>query len=388
MITQQDQLEALVARARQADVVALDTEFVWERTYFPQLGVVQLGLGPDDVHLLDAVALDLAPLGALLADPAVVKLLHDAKQDLTILRRATGASPRNAFDTQLAAGFIGLGASISLQGLIQALAGVHLPKGATRSDWLRRPLSAEQTAYAEDDVRYLPEAYRALMDQLAERKRTGWAAEEMAALDAPALFEEDDPAERYRSVKGRAKKTFGARDYAVLREVTAWREHEARQRDRPRGHIVTDDALLEIAQRKPDSPDALRRIRALSDAARQRYGDAIVGAVQRALALPKEDWPPRPAKGEEDPTLASRLDLVQALIRGRGQREGVDPALVASRAEVERLVAGSAPSPERHAVLRGWRRDFVGADIEALLGGRAALALDPEGLPLAVPVDG
>src|SRR5690606_18384671 len=150
MIETRDALQALVDRARTAEAVALDTEFVWERTYYPQLGVVQLGLGGDDVHLLDAAALDLAPLGALLTDAAVVKVLHDAVQDLTILRRATGASAVNVFDTQRAAGFVGLTSTLSLQDLFAEAVGVKLPKGATRSNWLKRPLSDEQTAYAED----------------------------------------------------------------------------------------------------------------------------------------------------------------------------------------------------------------------------------------------
>jgi ribonuclease D len=386
MITEAGPLRALVARARQAPAVALDTEFVWERTFYPRLGVVQLGLGRDDVHLLDGAALDLSPLGELLADPAVTKVLHDAGQDLTILRRASGADPVNVFDTQLAAGFVGLGASVSLQALFEGLLGVRLAKGATRSDWLRRPLSAEQTAYAEDDVRYLLDAYAALRERLAARGRTAWAEEEMRAYDDPRQYEDGDPRERYLAVRGKGKRGFGGREYAVLRELAAWREEEARKRDRPRGHVLSDDALVELAQRAPTSPERLRKIRALADRDAERYGDALLEAIQRGLETPKEDQPGRADRPDEDASQTPRLDLVQALIRGRAQRDDVDPALVANRTDVERLVAGGGLDPDRHPVLRGWRRDFIGEALEDLLAGRAGVALDEAGLPQFIPL--
>lgn len=386
LVDRQEHLEAIVARCLEREAVAVDTEFVWERTYYPHLGVVQLGLSREEVYLLDATALDLRPLGALLAEARVTKLLHDASQDLAILYRSTGAAPAGIFDLQLAAGFVGLGASVSLQGLIRDTVGLRLPKDATRTDWLRRPLSPEQLAYAQDDVRYLPEAFDVLRSRLEASGRAAWVREEMAALADPSAFAEEDPAERYRSIRSRLKKGFGGREYAVLRELAAWREDEARRLDRPRGHVLSDEALAELAQRKPTSVEALARVGTLPQGARQRYGAALVEVVRRALARPPEEWPERPERREEDPTLAARLDLVLALIRGRGQREGVDPTLVATRAEVEALLQDPDPRPERHPLLRGWRRAFVGSDVEALLAGRAALALDADGLPLVVPV--
>ncbi len=386
MIDSPQELEALVARARQAEAVALDTEFVWERTYYPRLGVVQLGLGRDDSHLIDAAALDLAPLGVLLADESVVKVLHDAQQDLTILRRATGASATNVFDTQRAAGFVGLSASVSLQNLIEETDGRRLPKGATRTDWLRRPLSKEQTEYALDDVRYLLDAYHDLRRRAAELGRTAWLEEEMDRYDAADLYTEDDPREQYARVKGRAKRGFGGKDYAVLRELAAWREAEARERDRPRGHVVPDEALVELAQRKPKDEAKLRQMRKLSEAARKRHADALLDAVGRGLDTPRDAWPPKPNRPPEDPTLASRLDLALAFIRGRGLREGLDPALVGPRAEVERLAVHRDPDPARHPILQGWRREFVGNDLVALFAGEAAVALDGDGTPRLVPL--
>ncbi|MDX1529957.1 MAG: ribonuclease D, partial [Rhodothermales bacterium] len=387
MIDTPESLRDVVERVRQRARVAIDTEFVWERTYYPRLGLVQLGVDEDETYLVDAVALkDLSPLGPLLSDEHTVKILHDARQDLTILRRASGASPQRVFDTRVAAGFVGLSATLSLQAVVQETVGVTLPKGEQRSDWVRRPLSDEQIAYAHSDVRYLPRAYETLRRWAEERGRLRWVEEEMRLLDDPALYEEDDPRERYHSVKSRAKRGFGRRDYAVLREVTAWREQVARDHDRPRKHVVPDDVLVDLARRKPTAEADLDRVRGLSGKARDRYGEAMVEAVRRGLDVPKSEQPRPPQSRRPDETLTPRLDLAQALLRGRGLRDGVDPTLVATRADVEALVAaGPDADADHHALLRGWRRAFIGADLLALMQGDNAVGLDPEeGLPRIV----
>lgn len=386
LITSTRALGSLVERARRLDHVALDTEFVWERTYYPRLGLVQIGLTRDEVHLVDAPAVDLALLGELLADAAVTKIFHGAEQDLAILARQSRALPVNVFDTQLAAGFVGLSASASLQALVAHLTGTQLAKNATRSDWLLRPLSAAQIEYAREDVRYLPAVYEALRERLRARGRLAWAQAEMRHYERPERYVEEDPRLRYRATKGTAKRGFGGRDYAVLRELAAWREVEARRRDRPRGHILSDDALVAIASRKPVSAETLMGLRGVHGAAVERDADAIVAAVKRGLASPREDWPQRPARPLEDTTLQSRLDLMQAVIRGRAEREGIDQQLVATRQEVEALVRSDDLDPDRHALLQGWRRTFIGADLEALLRRRAAVALDERGLPVIVPI--
>ncbi len=394
MIDSPQQLADLLARARDADRVALDTEFVWERTYYPRLGLVQLGLGRGETFLIDAAALDLRPLGALLADPGVVKILHDAQQDLTILHRAAGSddafAPQAIFDTRVAAGFVGLTATSSLQALIEATVGVHLPKGESRSDWLRRPLSDAQLEYARDDVRYLPEAFDVLRERIRTRGREAWVAEEMAHFDDPALYAEDDPWERYRHIKGRGKRGFSARDYAVLREVTAWREEEARHRDKPRRHVVPDEALVTLAQRKPTDLGTLRSVRGLSDSASRSYGEALVEAVQRGLDVPKAERPQPPQGRRSDDAEQARLDLALALVKGQSLGHDVDPALVANRASIERLVAdGTRADPEQHPILRGWRRTLVGEALLDLLRGASAVGVDPEtALPHLLPGDG
>lgn len=383
MIDTPAQLRDLVTRARRHERVALDTEFVWERTYYPNLGLVQLGLDRDETFLIDAVRLDdLAPLGDLLADPGVVKVLHDAQQDLTILRRATGAAPKNVFDTRLAGGFVGLTATTSLQGLIGATTGVHLPKGESRSDWLRRPLSDAQLTYARDDVRYLMDAYDELRERIRALGREVWVGEEMAQFDDPALYEEDDPYVRYRHVKGRGKRGFSARDYAVLRELAAWREREARRANRPRGHIVHDDVLVEFARRKPASVEEIGAVQGISDRTLRRYGPDLVAAVERGLAVPKAERPQSPTRRRADDADLARFERAQALLRARSLHADLDPVLVSNRAGVERLVfAGPEADPAEHALLRGWRSDFVGEALLDILRGGAVDVEPAKGLP-------
>lgn len=386
LISTGTELADLVDRARKAEAVALDTEFVWERTYYPRLGLVQLAFGPDDVYLIDAPSLDLSPLGDLLVDPHVVKLLHDAVQDLTILKRATGTAPRNVFDTQRAAGLIGLGASVSLQNLLSETVNVRLSKTETRSDWIRRPLSDTQLRYAADDVLYMIPAYDKIREQLGRLNRESWADEEMQLLNNVQIYEEGVPEERYQAVRGKGRKGFRPRDYVVLQYLTAWRELEARQFDKPRGHIVPDEVLIDLAQKKPSDFRALRNIRSISDKAAREYGEDILAVIESALASDPDTWPPSPNAPPEDPTVTPRLDLILAGIRGRGEREKVDPQLVASRSEVEKFVL--KPEDSAHRFLSGWRESFIGNDLRRLLKGEAVIRIAADGLPEIVPVVG
>ncbi|MDR2849851.1 MAG: ribonuclease D, partial [Verrucomicrobiota bacterium] len=226
-------LEAVAARLLESEAVAVDTEFFWERTYYPVLGLIQLATA-DGCWMIDTVALDdLRPLGPVLSSPAVIKLLHDAQQDLSILVRATGAAPRTVFDTRLAAGFAGLSSTGSLQALLRDALGIDLAKAETRSDWLRRPLSEGQLRYAAEDVVYLIRLRDTLLARCANDTVRAWLDEELAGLDEPALYGDRDPRLMYLRVKGGPR--LAARPLAVLREAAAWRENEARQQDWPRG---------------------------------------------------------------------------------------------------------------------------------------------------------
>ncbi|MBI91925.1 MAG: ribonuclease D, partial [Gemmatimonadaceae bacterium] len=273
MIVDQDALREQIEAAWAAGQVAVDTEMVWERTFFPALGVVQLGLDRDRCTLVDTVALEgqLGDLGRLLADGQTQKILHDATQDLSILKRATGASPSNVFDTRAASGFAGLASTISLRDLLVELFDIELDKTETRTDWLQRPLADKQIGYAEDDVRYLVEARDELRRRAEAAGYLAWLEEEMAGLGEPEIYQERDPREEFRRVKGYGK--LRGRELSVLRELTVWREEAARTFDRSRGRIASDKLLLFLAQRQPTQSEELGEVAEDGERTRDVEGD-------------------------------------------------------------------------------------------------------------------
>mgnify|MGYP001070314165 CR=1 FL=1 len=380
--TAQD-LAPVADRARETGYIAIDTEFVWERTYYPTLGIVQLGFSRKESCIVDTVAVsDLSGLGEILSDAGVVKILHDAQQDLTILRRATGFSPRNVFDTRLASGFAGLSSSLSLSTLLREMLGVKLAKTETRSDWLRRPLTGRQLDYALDDVRYLPAVRDKLLSAAEDVGHKPWLLEEMARYDEPSLYEENTLEEQFLRVKGISK--LGRRRRAIVRELVRWREDMARKRNDPRTWVLADPLMIRIAQQKPQHVKELRAVEGLSEKIMDRYGPVIIEAVERALASTEREAPRPVESAESKDRLSARVDLAFAYIKGKSLAEGIDPALVASRAEVTSLVRETPHvKPEDHRLLRGWRSEFVGDELLQLLAGSLTVQMDPAtGLPI------
>ena len=383
LIDDEGTLRQLCDRVREGEDVALDTEFVWEKTYYPALGLVQVGLGGDDVHLIDTVALAgrLGALGEVLADERVVKVLHDAAQDLQILARATGALPVNVFDTQRAAGLVGQTATASLQDLVDWAVDVRLDKGQTRSDWLRRPLSDKQIGYAEDDVRYLLDAFDRLEEEAEKRGRLDWIDSEMERYDDPALYEETDPMEAVSRVKARGLGRLSGRQRAVLRAVSAWREREARHLDRTRRMVVPDDVLASLAERMPRSEQELGKA-GMTGRQIGRFGAGVLEAVAEGHELPEEPPTRRGRPGPEEHRRAAQLLIAQGFLYGRCEREGVDSLLIATKSDLAGLIE-AGPEAVRES-LTGWRYDFFGRDLEALLRGDLAVTLHgDDGWPAA-----
>ena len=388
MINNQNDLLALVERCLKVEAVAIDTEFVWERTYYPRLGVVQIGLPDGDCFLIDVPAIkDMSPLGRLLADSSVVKILHDAQQDLIILRRATGQVPINIFDSRLVAGFAGLTSTISLRDLLREVMDVHLSKTETRTDWLKRPLSERQITYAIDDVRYLPTVRERLLSSVVEFKREEWVKEELALYDIPSLYDEKDPFVQYQRLKGTGR--LAPMDFAVLRELAAWREKEAMRHDRPRGHILKDEVIVALAKRSPTSVADLKGVKGFFDKEARLYGAGVIKAVERGRACDEDDYPLPPAHHSRDEALSTRVDLVLAYIKGKCLSCDIDISLVATRADVTSLLAkGSEAGASGHRLLSGWRREFVGEELVQLMSGRLKIMLNPDtGLPQLVADD-
>jgi ribonuclease D len=360
LITTADRLEELAAQLLRAGAVAVDTEFFWERTFYPILGLVQLAT-PDGCWLVDTVRLsDIRALGPVLASPAVTKILHDAPQDLGILFRATGTAPRAIFDTRLAAGFGGLTSTCSLQALLRETVGVEISKAETRSDWLRRPLSASQLRYAADDVAHLPRVRDRLVERCASDAVRGWLAEELARLDDPALYQDRDPRLMYLRVKGGSRLT--ARQLAVLRELAAWRELEARQRDWPRAHVLPDDLLVALAARSPADRAAFNDVQGVPRAIPDAIVADMLAAVARGLALPDAACP-EPAANDDltsKRALKPRSDRLLAHLAAACAPHGIDATLVASRAEAESYVQSLAQGTGAdHPLAQGWRKALL-----------------------------
>ncbi|HWB49637.1 MAG TPA: ribonuclease D [Stellaceae bacterium] len=368
LITESAALAAFCERQKGADYITVDTEFMRERTYWPILCLVQVA-GPAEAVAIDALApdIDLQPLLALMADTAILKVFHAARQDLEIFCHLSGAVPEPLFDTQVAAMVCGFGDSVSYETLVRKLAGAGLDKASRFTDWSHRPLTERQIKYALEDVVHLRTVYERMQQQLARNGRTSWFSEEMAAL-ADATLYRADPSEawhRFR-LRGRADSRF----LAVLRALAGWREAAAQQRDLPRQRILRDEAVLEIAAHAPRSVETLARTRGLAKGvAEGKLGKEILDAVAAGLADP--DPPPAvPQKAQNPPGLGPLIELLRVLLKQRCEDFEVAQKLVASADDLEAIAADDdAPVP----ALTGWRREVFGGDALALKHGTLAL---------------
>ncbi|TQF85286.1 ribonuclease D [Elioraea sp. Yellowstone] len=370
LIETTEALASLCDRLAAADFVTVDTEFMRERTYWPELCVIQIA-GPEDVAVIDAQAegLDLAPLYALFDNPAVTKVFHAARQDIEIFVLRTGRVPAPLFDTQVAAMVAGFGDQVGYDALVGALTGAVIDKAFRFSDWSARPLTAQQIAYAAADVTHLRRVYTKLRARLEREGRLDWVAEEMAALADPATYRTapEDAWLRLRSRSG------NRRFLAVLRAVAAWREREAQRINIPRQRLVKDETLLEIAAQAPADAAGLARARGFPRSlAEGKAGAALLAAIAEAKALPDDALPPAPERNGMRPSPAL-VALLKVLLAAKCDEHHVAQRLVASADDIERLASEDEPDIP---ALHGWRRRVFGEDALALKGGRVALAAE------------
>jgi ribonuclease D len=368
LITESAELAAFCKRQDGADFVAVDTEFMRDKTYWPILCLVQVA-GPSEAAAIDTMApgLDLQPLYDLLVDERVTKVFHAARQDIEVFFHRTGRVPTPIVDTQVTAMVAGFGESVSYEILASKLAGARIDKSSRFTDWSHRPLSERQLHYAISDVTHLRPAYEKLMRRVGKAGRLDWVKEEMALLTDPATYRLD-PRESWRRLKPRSDKP---RFLAVLRELAAWREEEAQRRDLPRNRLLRDESLLEIAAHAPADIEALARTRGLSRSfAEGRQGTALLEAVQRGLAVPEADCPRMPPRQDLPTGLGPLVDLLRVLLKTKCELAGVAQRLVASSDDLQQIAADDAADVP---ALTGWRRDMFGADALALKHGRTAL---------------
>ncbi len=336
--------------------LAIDTEFLREKTYFPKLCLLQVA-NRELVAWVDVLVLtDLSPLLGILYDPGVTKVLHSGFQDLEILYNLCGKLPIPVFDTQIAAHLLGDSDQIGYAPLVDKVLGVKLNKAHTRSDWTYRPLSPEQLQYAEDDVVYLALLYPLLRKRLEERNRLTWLDEECAAL---TKLERYDIPPSQAWIRIRASKRLKGANLSVFQLLAAWREETSRKEDRPRNWLIHNDTIMEIARNTPENPENLACIQGISRRMLKRYGEALLSLVRRGRKMA-----PQPIKLVHlNPRQQAQVKSLQKVVRKRAQEHSLNPMLMASRKDLESLVTGSEETP----LLKGWRRELIGEELLALL---------------------
>ncbi len=361
------QLLELCARLRASSWVVLDTEFMREKTYYAQFCLLQIA-NEDLVACVDPLALNLDPLLDLIYDPAVVKVMHSARQDLEILYDLRHDLPRPLFDTQIAATVLGYGDQIGYGSLVQGMFGVELDKSHTRTDWCQRPLDPKQLRYAADDVRYLVQIYLRQRTELERSGRLDWLAGDFAELTDERKYI-NSPLNAWRRI--RQANTLKGVQLAVLRALAAWREERAKAVNKPRKWILSDDVLLELARHMPLDTERLARIRGLEAQTLKRSGNDIIALIADSKALPKEQWPQMEIPARLDARQEALVDTLMAVVRMRGTENAVSPATLTTRKELESLVLGQNDVP----ILHGWRGALVGRDLLALLQGKLSLSV-------------
>jgi ribonuclease D len=380
LITTTEALDAFCQRMHAETFVTVDTEFMRERTYWPELCLVQIA-GEHEVAVIDAEAdgIDLSPLGVLFANEKVTKVFHAARQDIEIFVLRYGDVPRPIFDTQVAAMVAGFGDQVGYDALVANLTGGAIDKAHRFSDWSARPLSDAQITYAAADVTYLRDVYLRLSHRLEQDNRLGWVAEEMAILNNPATYR-GDPETAWERLRPR---TTNRRLLYCLKAVAAWREKEAQRVNIPRQRLIKDEALLEIAATAPANADALTRVRGVSRGfAEGRSGSALLEVLAAARRVPDADLSAAPQQRDTARPSAALVSLLKVLLAAKAEQHNVAARLVASSDDIDRLALEENPGIP---ALHGWRQEVFGKDALLLKQGRVALGVDGKRVKL-IPV--
>ncbi|TWF56755.1 ribonuclease D [Neorhizobium alkalisoli] len=362
-------LEEACAKLAQSDFITIDTEFLRETTFWPELCLIQMA-SPTLEVLVDPLAkgLDLKPFFELMANSAVVKVFHAARQDIEIIHHLGNLVPHPIFDTQVAAMVCGFGDSVSYDQLVNRIKGVQIDKSSRFTDWSRRPLSEKQLDYALADVTHLRDVYLSLKEQLEREGRALWLTEEMAVLESPGTYDLH-PDDAWLRLKSRLRKPA---ELAILKFVAAWREREARSRNVPRSRVLKDDAIYEIAQQQPKDTEALSRLRTIPKGwERSASGTAIIEAVNAALALPKAEMPHAPKHVHVPEGTGAAVELLKVLLKLISDKEGVAAKVIANTDDLEKIAAEGENAEV--AALSGWRRDLFGETALKLIGGGVGL---------------
>lgn len=381
VITTTAELADTVASLSKSDFVTVDTEFIRETTFWPELCLIQMA-APGMTALVDPLApgIDLGPFFDLMGNERVTKVFHAARQDIEIVVHRGDLVPHPLFDTQVAAMVCGFGDSVSYEQLVQKITGERIDKSSRFTDWRRRPLTERQLAYALADVTHLIDVYRHLRDELDREGRAHWLNEEMQVLTTRETYA-PDPEDAWKRLRVRLRKPI---ELAVLKSVATWRELEARAKNVPRGRVLKDDALSEIAVQQPQDQTALARLRTIPKGW-ERSGAAagVLEAVNAALALPREEMPRLPKQPQLPEGTAAAVELLKVLLKHVAEKEGVAAKMLASGDDIERIAANGTEADV--PALHGWRREVFGDTALKLVRGELALRFEDRKVAIFEP---
>jgi len=351
-----------------ADWIALDTEFLREKTYYPKLCLLQIAT-TEVVACIDPIALDdLSPLLDVIFDARITKVMHAARQDLEILFNIQGSVPVPVFDTQIAALLLGYPDQIGYGNLVKETLGVSLEKKHTRADWSLRPLSKDQVQYAADDVVYLVDVYKHLLEKLNSLQRLEWLNGDFERLTSTDLYK-NDPDKAWFKVKG-GKRLKGT-SLSVLQAFAAWREKTAQKKNIPKGWLMRDDVLIDLARLQPDSIPSLGTIRGIGEGLVKRNGDYLLGLVEDAKKKQPQQLADRELRQRLSPSQDALVDVMMAVVRISAENNSLNPAVLATRKHLEKLLVGETDS----SLMQGWRKKLIGDQLQALLNGDLDLAV-------------
>ena len=370
VITSQSDLDKALTTISAGSMFAIDTEFLREKTYYPQLCLIQIA-GNGVVFGIDPLvdSLDLSGLWALLADETITKVFHAGRQDIEIFYHLTGAVPKTIFDTQIAAMVCGLGDQVGYDKLVNHFLGKVIDKSSRFTDWSKRPLTDKQISYALDDVIHLEKIYPLLLKQLAEENKTDWIEDEARILAATQTYA-IDPDTVYKRIKIRTNKPLILNR---LKHLAAFRERECQKRDLPRGRFLKDETLMDLAATGPKTQDAIQKIRGLNSQKSGWLSKQLITVLDQADNADKQSWPDLPQKRTPEKAPAAVLELLRVLLKHVSEETNVAQRLIASASDLERFALTSEPD---QAVLQGWRYDIYGKKALDLKAGKTGIALD------------
>lgn len=378
-ITSAEALGELCQQLRESPRLALDTEFVGEDSFVPKLELIQVAT-EQTAAIIDFPAVSseggLGEFWELVCDERIQKVVHAGRQDLDLFAVHAGQIPKPFFDTQIAAAMVGFGPQVAYANLVQRVHGRRLDKAHTFTNWSARPLSDDQLAYALEDVTFLLAIHDHLHSKLSKLGRLPWVHEEFVRLEGAVGETRREPQERYQRIRGWDQ--LKPKSAAILRELAAWREGEAKRRNVPRSRVVRDEVLLQLARHPPRHQDELRKVRGLHGSEIDRNGESILATIQAALALPPSAWPALNKERKPEPELNGLVELLQAIVKARALQEAIAPTLLATTADLQELVDAKVNRARLDLpLLKGWRRILVGDLLLGALDGKLAFTVDP-----------